>query len=173
MSADAREVPQGQRPDVICIGAGRRDHARPCVRRPSGSRRDPRERRPRDRRRDPVPLRRRRGRPPVLPRLDASAPVLAARPTTGRGLPTFDAVDYETLDGIPFSGWPVGLSEMEPYVRPRQDLVQLTSDEWDTDYRVERDQVEPAARRRSRGDEGGSDRARGSPTVRRSLTEES
>jgi hypothetical protein len=55
----------------------------------------------------------------------------------------FDAMDFETLDGIPFSGWAVGLSEMEPYVRTAEDLVQLTSDEWDTDYWVERDQVEP------------------------------
>ena len=55
----------------------------------------------------------------------------------------FDEVDYETLEWVPYSGWPVGKTEMDPFVERAQDLVRLTSDEWDTESWVERDDTEP------------------------------
>ncbi|MFN8233364.1 MAG: GMC family oxidoreductase [Actinomycetota bacterium] len=55
----------------------------------------------------------------------------------------FDQVDFETIDWIPYSGWPVGRSEMDPYVVRAQEIVHLTSSSWDTQHWAELDDAEP------------------------------
>ena len=55
----------------------------------------------------------------------------------------FDSADFERRDWVPFSGWPVTKTEMDPYVLQAQDIVQLTSDEWETAGWVDRDRFAP------------------------------
>jgi choline dehydrogenase-like flavoprotein len=55
----------------------------------------------------------------------------------------FDGADFERRDWVPFSGWPVTKTEMDPYVLQAQDIVQLTSDEWETAGWVDRDRFAP------------------------------
>jgi choline dehydrogenase-like flavoprotein len=57
----------------------------------------------------------------------------------------FDEVDFERRDWIPFSGWPVRKQDMDPYYVRAQQVVQLTSNRWDTQSWLERDPFEPLA----------------------------
>ncbi len=55
----------------------------------------------------------------------------------------FDSVDFERRDWVPFSGWPMGKSDLQPYELRAEQLVQLTSEQWDTSGWVSADQYEP------------------------------
>ena len=55
----------------------------------------------------------------------------------------FDSVDFERREWVPFSGWPVGTADLDPYVLRAQELVQLTSDRWDTSGWVSLDSATP------------------------------
>ena len=37
----------------------------------------------------------------------------------------FDAIDFEARDWVPYSGWPFGLAELEPFYRQAQEICQL------------------------------------------------
>jgi choline dehydrogenase-like flavoprotein len=53
----------------------------------------------------------------------------------------FEPVDYERRAWIPYSGWPFGAEEVDPFYARAEDVVRLTSDRWDTDAWV--DAIEP------------------------------
>jgi choline dehydrogenase-like flavoprotein len=55
----------------------------------------------------------------------------------------FDDVDFEARDWIPYSGWPVSKTELDPYYRRAQDVVRLPSDEWDTEAWLQADDHSP------------------------------
>lgn len=55
----------------------------------------------------------------------------------------FDDVDFERRDWVPFSGWPINGADVASYYVRAQQVVQLTSDRWDTEGWIERDQFEP------------------------------
>lgn len=55
----------------------------------------------------------------------------------------FDVDDFESREWVPFSGWPVTKTELDPYVLQAQDVVQLTSAEWETAGWVDRDRFAP------------------------------
>ena len=55
----------------------------------------------------------------------------------------FDATDFERREWVPYSGWPMGIAELQPYELRAEQLVQLTSDRWETEAWVSRDQYEP------------------------------
>lgn len=55
----------------------------------------------------------------------------------------FDNVDFEQRDWVPYSGWPMGKSDLDPYYLRAEQVVQLTSDQWDTAEWVSRDDSEP------------------------------
>ncbi|HBY96448.1 MAG: GMC family oxidoreductase [Ardenticatenaceae bacterium] len=51
----------------------------------------------------------------------------------------FDDFDFEKRDWIPYSGWPIRRSDLEPYYDRARTICQLSSAEWDTSYWQERD----------------------------------
>ena len=55
----------------------------------------------------------------------------------------FDAADFEQREWVPFSGWPMGIGELQPYELRAEELVQLTSDRWATEEWVSQDRYEP------------------------------
>jgi choline dehydrogenase-like flavoprotein len=42
----------------------------------------------------------------------------------------FDAVDFEPREGIPFTGWPIGLADVHPFYGPASTICGLPSEDW-------------------------------------------
>jgi choline dehydrogenase-like flavoprotein len=55
----------------------------------------------------------------------------------------FDAVDFESREWIPFSGWPFGKQDIDPYYRRAQDVVRLPSVQWDASSWLASDPTPP------------------------------
>jgi choline dehydrogenase-like flavoprotein len=55
----------------------------------------------------------------------------------------FDDLDFEPRDWIPFSGWPIRRSDLDPYYPRAVDVVRLLSDDWSARSWDERDQLSP------------------------------
>ena len=55
----------------------------------------------------------------------------------------FEAFDLSARHWIPGSGWPIGISDVDPYYSRAGELCGLPSDEWDTDVWIERSAYPP------------------------------
>jgi choline dehydrogenase-like flavoprotein len=55
----------------------------------------------------------------------------------------FDDADFESRAWIPFSGWPLHKSDVDPFYRRALDVVQLGADVWDAESWAEKDAVRP------------------------------
>lgn len=55
----------------------------------------------------------------------------------------FDNADFESREWVPFSGWPITMTDLDAYYPRAQEVVQLTSDQWDTTGWVGRDRYAP------------------------------
>jgi choline dehydrogenase-like flavoprotein len=55
----------------------------------------------------------------------------------------FDDLDFERRDWIPFSGWPIRRSDLDPYYPPAVDVVRLLSQDFSTTGWDERDTLSP------------------------------
>ncbi|MEO8422491.1 MAG: GMC family oxidoreductase [Actinomycetota bacterium] len=55
----------------------------------------------------------------------------------------FDNADFESREWVPFSGWPITVTDLDAYYPRAQEVVQLTSDQWDTAGWVGRDRYAP------------------------------
>lgn len=55
----------------------------------------------------------------------------------------FDDDDFESRAWIPFSGWPLRKSDVDPFYRRALDVVQLGADVWDAESWAEKDAVQP------------------------------
>jgi choline dehydrogenase-like flavoprotein len=55
----------------------------------------------------------------------------------------FDTVDYERRPWIPYSGWPFGADEIDPYYERAVRVIQLDVPGWETDRWIEADGSQP------------------------------
>jgi choline dehydrogenase-like flavoprotein len=55
----------------------------------------------------------------------------------------FEAFDLSARPWIPGSGWPIGISDVDPYYSRAGELCGLPSDDWDTDVWIERSAYPP------------------------------
>jgi choline dehydrogenase-like flavoprotein len=55
----------------------------------------------------------------------------------------FDVVDFEPRDWIPYSGWPIRKSDLQPFYDRAWKIVHLTSNDWDLRNWDERDPASP------------------------------
>jgi choline dehydrogenase-like flavoprotein len=55
----------------------------------------------------------------------------------------FDEIDFEARDGIPYTGWPIRLSDVEPYYAPAAKVCGLSSHNWDVDFWARHDGFSP------------------------------
>ncbi len=50
----------------------------------------------------------------------------------------FDEIDFETRDWVPYSGWPIGKAELDPYYETAQHYCELGGYNYDADYWTKR-----------------------------------